>query len=207
MSDHTTSGMKGGEEWGDRGVGWGYDRSSSRAAKLGMGGSPYCSIGRGGMGCWLQGGQGVGSPVEVSQSTLLSSSFLCLTPPNQHLLNRPVHLASTPQTSAPSAACLSLTFSPPHQPPPRPSSPPHPPPPGLQVPAHCLSSSPSRLLNAPSSRCQPTSISLKAGCELFLRYTTRTSELEMEDFAAAKARLIEVRARGGMLGNVGIGGV
>jgi hypothetical protein len=42
-------------------------------------------------------------------------------------------------------------------------------------------------------RCNPTSISLKAGCELFLRYTTRTSALEMEDFAAAKARLIEVR--------------
>ncbi|KIY99635.1 Translation initiation factor eIF-2B subunit alpha [Monoraphidium neglectum] len=40
-------------------------------------------------------------------------------------------------------------------------------------------------------RCNPTSISLKAGCELFLRYTTRTSALEMEDFAAAKARLIE----------------
>jgi translation initiation factor eIF-2B subunit alpha len=41
-------------------------------------------------------------------------------------------------------------------------------------------------------RCDPTSISLKAGCELFLRYTTRTSALEIEDFAAAKARLIEV---------------
>ena len=33
---------------------------------------------------------------------------------------------------------------------------------------------------------------MKAGCELFLRYTTRTSALEMEDFGAAKARLIEV---------------
>jgi len=43
-------------------------------------------------------------------------------------------------------------------------------------------------------RCNPTSISLKAGCELFLRYTTRTSALEMEDFAGAKARLIEVRS-------------
>ncbi|GBF99985.1 translation initiation factor eIF-2B subunit alpha [Raphidocelis subcapitata] len=40
-------------------------------------------------------------------------------------------------------------------------------------------------------RCNPTSISLKAGCELFLRYTTRTSALEMEDFGPAKARLIE----------------
>jgi Initiation factor 2 subunit family len=46
-------------------------------------------------------------------------------------------------------------------------------------------------------RCQlpcrqnPSSISLKAGCELFLRYTTRTSAIEHEDFAATKARLIE----------------
>jgi hypothetical protein len=32
---------------------------------------------------------------------------------------------------------------------------------------------------------------LKAGCELFLRYTTRTSALELEDFTAAKRRLIE----------------
>eukprot|EP00877_Chromochloris_zofingiensis_P007550 jgi/Chrzof1/3048/Cz12g09180.t1 len=40
-------------------------------------------------------------------------------------------------------------------------------------------------------RCNPTAISLKAGCDIFLRYTTRTSALEMEDFAAAKARLIE----------------
>jgi hypothetical protein len=32
---------------------------------------------------------------------------------------------------------------------------------------------------------------LKAGCELFLRYTTRTSALELEDFSAAKRRLIE----------------
>jgi hypothetical protein len=42
-------------------------------------------------------------------------------------------------------------------------------------------------------RCNPTAISLKAGCELFLRYTTRTSALELEDFSAAKKRLIEVR--------------
>lgn len=41
-------------------------------------------------------------------------------------------------------------------------------------------------------RCHPTAISLKAGCELFLRYTTRTSALEMEDFETAKSRLIEV---------------
>ncbi|WIA14590.1 hypothetical protein OEZ86_013078 [Tetradesmus obliquus] len=40
-------------------------------------------------------------------------------------------------------------------------------------------------------RCNPTAISLKAGCELFLRYTTRTSALELEDFSAAKRRLIE----------------
>eukprot|EP00887_Chlorella_sp_A99_P002792 scaffold6.g2792.t1 len=40
-------------------------------------------------------------------------------------------------------------------------------------------------------RCNPTAISLKAGCELFLRYTTRTSALESDNFAAAKKRLIE----------------
>ncbi|KAI7843881.1 hypothetical protein COHA_002427 [Chlorella ohadii] len=40
-------------------------------------------------------------------------------------------------------------------------------------------------------RCNPTAISLKAGCELFLRYTTRTSSLESDTFAAAKKRLIE----------------
>jgi translation initiation factor eIF-2B subunit alpha len=39
--------------------------------------------------------------------------------------------------------------------------------------------------------CNPTAISLKAGCELFLRYTTRTSALEADTFAAAKKRLIE----------------
>lgn len=40
-------------------------------------------------------------------------------------------------------------------------------------------------------RCSPASISLKAGCELFLRYTTRTSALETENFAVAKRRLME----------------
>mmetsp|Transcript_6201 Transcript_6201/g.13519 ORF Transcript_6201/g.13519 Transcript_6201/m.13519 type:complete len:327 (+) Transcript_6201:160-1140(+) len=40
-------------------------------------------------------------------------------------------------------------------------------------------------------RVNPTAISLKAGCELFLRYTTRTSALELSDIATAKARLIE----------------
>lgn len=45
-----------------------------------------------------------------------------------------------------------------------------------------------------SCRCNPTAISLKAGCELFLRYTTRTSAIENEDFATAKARIIEVCA-------------
>lgn len=44
-------------------------------------------------------------------------------------------------------------------------------------------------------RCNPTAISLKAGCELFLRYTTRTSALEDEDFESAKARIIQVIAR------------
>ncbi|RZC91602.1 hypothetical protein C5167_027664 [Papaver somniferum] len=36
-----------------------------------------------------------------------------------------------------------------------------------------------------------TSISLTAGCDLFMRYVTRTSALEYEDFDAAKLRLIE----------------
>lgn len=40
-------------------------------------------------------------------------------------------------------------------------------------------------------RCNPTAISLKAGCELFLRYTTRTSALEADSFDVAKKRLIE----------------
>ena len=38
----------------------------------------------------------------------------------------------------------------------------------------------------------PTALSLRAGCELFLRYTTRTSKLELSEFATAKASLIEV---------------
>ncbi|KAF8401163.1 hypothetical protein HHK36_014467 [Tetracentron sinense] len=36
-----------------------------------------------------------------------------------------------------------------------------------------------------------TSISLTAGCDLFMRYVTRTSALEYEDFNAARSRLIE----------------
>ncbi|KAL9671964.1 hypothetical protein QQ045_009538 [Rhodiola kirilowii] len=36
-----------------------------------------------------------------------------------------------------------------------------------------------------------TSISLTAGCDLFMRYVTRTSALEYENFSSAKARLIE----------------
>ncbi|XP_047317336.1 translation initiation factor eIF-2B subunit alpha-like [Impatiens glandulifera] len=36
-----------------------------------------------------------------------------------------------------------------------------------------------------------TSISLTAGCDLFLRYVTRTSALEYEEFSSAKSRLIE----------------
>ena len=40
-------------------------------------------------------------------------------------------------------------------------------------------------------RCNPTAISLKAGCELFLRYTTRTSAVEADSFDVAKRRLIE----------------
>ncbi|CDY36614.1 hypothetical protein HID58_070160 [Brassica napus] len=35
-----------------------------------------------------------------------------------------------------------------------------------------------------------TSISLTAGCDLFMRYVTRTSALEFEDFNAAKARVL-----------------
>eukprot|EP00850_Spirogloea_muscicola_P003659 SM000015S01159 [mRNA] locus=s15:167592:170555:+ [translate_table: standard] len=39
--------------------------------------------------------------------------------------------------------------------------------------------------------CDKTSISLKAGCDLFIRYVTRTSVLDAEDISAGKARLIE----------------
>lgn len=40
-------------------------------------------------------------------------------------------------------------------------------------------------------RYNPTAISLQTGCELFLRYTTRTSALETESFEVAKKKLIE----------------
>lgn len=40
-------------------------------------------------------------------------------------------------------------------------------------------------------RYNPTAISLQTGCELFLRYTTRTSALETESFEVAKRKLIE----------------
>ncbi|GAX82766.1 hypothetical protein CEUSTIGMA_g10192.t1 [Chlamydomonas eustigma] len=40
-------------------------------------------------------------------------------------------------------------------------------------------------------KVNPTAMSLKAGCELFLRYTTRTSALEMYNFDRAKSHLIE----------------
>ncbi|KAH6773335.1 Eukaryotic translation initiation factor 2B family protein [Perilla frutescens var. hirtella] len=36
-----------------------------------------------------------------------------------------------------------------------------------------------------------TSISLTAGCDLFMRYVTRTSALDREDFSSAKSRLLE----------------
>lgn len=42
-------------------------------------------------------------------------------------------------------------------------------------------------------RMSPTSIGLKAACELYLRYTTRTRELESADFDLVKSQLIEVR--------------
>ncbi|KAH7656452.1 Initiation factor 2B-related protein [Dioscorea alata] len=42
-----------------------------------------------------------------------------------------------------------------------------------------------------------SSISLSAGCDLFMRYVTRTSALEYEDFNAAKLRLIERAERFG----------
>jgi hypothetical protein len=38
---------------------------------------------------------------------------------------------------------------------------------------------------------EKSSISLAAGCELFLRFVTRTSALEHEDINAGKERLIE----------------
>jgi translation initiation factor eIF-2B subunit alpha len=40
-------------------------------------------------------------------------------------------------------------------------------------------------------RYNPTAISLQTGCELFLRYTTRTSALEADSFEVAKRKLIE----------------
>eukprot|EP00894_Picocystis_sp_ML_P001117 jgi/Pico_ML_1/51634/g2628.t1 len=39
--------------------------------------------------------------------------------------------------------------------------------------------------------CNTTAISLRAGCELFMCYVTRTSFLESEDLGTAKTRLIE----------------
>ena len=44
------------------------------------------------------------------------------------------------------------------------------------------------------AQCNETAISLKASCQLFLRYTTRTNDLD-EPIDASKARLIEVRRR------------
>ncbi|XP_068662361.1 uncharacterized protein [Aristolochia californica] len=46
-----------------------------------------------------------------------------------------------------------------------------------------------------------TSISLSAGCDLFMRYVTRTSALEYENFSAAKSRLIE---RGEKFGEISL---
>lgn len=46
-----------------------------------------------------------------------------------------------------------------------------------------------------------SSISLSAGCDLFMRYVTRTSALEYEDFDAAKSRLIE---RGEKFGEISL---
>lgn len=65
----------------------------------------------------------------------------------------------------------------------------------LHVSAACRSRSPlpaGRAHPPPACRTHPTSISLKAGCELFLRYTTRTSELELSDIERVKTRLIKV---------------
>lgn len=43
-----------------------------------------------------------------------------------------------------------------------------------------------------STQCwDTTSISLTAACDLFMRYVTRTSALEYEDFNSAKSRLLE----------------
>jgi len=39
--------------------------------------------------------------------------------------------------------------------------------------------------------CSPCAISLSAGCELFMRFVTRTTTLESEDFEVSKERLIE----------------
>ena len=40
-------------------------------------------------------------------------------------------------------------------------------------------------------RCSPTSISLSAGCALFMRYVTRTAALDLADLPTSKAWLIE----------------
>lgn len=40
-------------------------------------------------------------------------------------------------------------------------------------------------------KCNPTAISLRAGCELFLRYVTRTSALGFRDLSRTKDKLIE----------------
>ncbi len=45
------------------------------------------------------------------------------------------------------------------------------------------------------TRCNPTSICLRAACELFLRYVTRTPALENE-WEAAKQKLTEVLCGG-----------
>lgn len=46
-----------------------------------------------------------------------------------------------------------------------------------------------------------SSISLSAGCDLFMRYVTRTSAIEYEDIEAGKARLIE---RGERFGEISL---
>ena len=55
-------------------------------------------------------------------------------------------------------------------------------------------------------RCNATAISLRAGCELFLRFTTRTSALELADFDAAKAHIVDVRPLRGAWGWLRRGG-
>lgn len=50
-----------------------------------------------------------------------------------------------------------------------------------------------------------TSISLTAGCDLFMRYVTRTSALEYDNFNSAKSRLLERAEKFGEISSMVMG--